>query len=405
MSASECNHLKRESLLFAVPRSRTDEMKTLIKRLAAHLHPEKCAIEVPNQDAKVPSDFEAFYRESLKADLADFKNNLKNVTDDNLNHPYQNAPRRWKKYNGADTDSFWTDGFFSKFDSKSLDPFNRFFRTSDTFENSAKRYSSDSEGLMLETYLAHQVLKRNKSCHNCGKVALRWAGGSAGPWKDIVCTSCKAVYEVKAKNSITKFNGSSTVGCSRTVNGGSLKAFCSLPDDVEKYLIILKREDGGDRRGEGESVVLSKIKNVKAKLTGRTFTGGGFSTTIDLKPLEFMIAKNVRFFTHWFRLEELGRYDQVWRERVVREVFAEVFPLDEVDWDGFKARRLAAEPATETAQETTVVVPNAAEVVIPPPQLSRFTTDQRKEADDWEVLWDEGENDGAEEVGVEGGGG
>ncbi|GMI01617.1 hypothetical protein TrVE_jg9819 [Triparma verrucosa] len=370
--------------------------QALVKRLAAHLHPEKRPIVLPDRKTE-PSDFETFYREGIKADIADFKENLK-FTSDRLNHPYQSAPRYWKQFKGADTKSFWTDGFFSKLDLNSLDPFFRFFRTEDSFENKAKTYLSESEGLCLEIYLAHQVLKRNKPCHNCGKVALRWSGGSSGPWKDIVCTNCNAVYEVKAKNSIAKFNGSDTLSCSRSVNGGSLKAFHELPDDVEKYLIILKREDGGggeDR--EGSSVVLSKIKNVKARLTGRTFTGGGFSTVIELKPLEGMVAKNVRFFTHWFRLEELGKYDRAWRERVVREVFAEVFPSDEVDWDGEK--RLAAEPATETQQKVTAQ--NREEVIIPPPQLCRFTTDERKGEDDWEALWDEEEKGGGEGKGEE----
>ncbi|KAL9187322.1 hypothetical protein ACHAXT_001425 [Thalassiosira profunda] len=146
---------------------------------------------------------------------------------------------------------------YQRFSSAQLDPFQRFgFNETTEEELFFERWFVDDDdaacdGVLFEAILACHAVQ-SVPCFNCKfKKALRWTGGGNSAWTDMICTNCRAVYEIKTKANMEKVENALKWN---NIPGGSFSRWCSLRNSVEPgrkmYLVILPRKSTINRRRE-----------------------------------------------------------------------------------------------------------------------------------------------------------
>ncbi|KAL7545788.1 hypothetical protein ACHAWF_009135 [Thalassiosira exigua] len=157
--------------------------------------------------------------------------------------------RRWYDRISGEVVDYKLRKEFKVFPSDQIESMTRFqFRKPTPEEILFERWFVDGndaadEGVLFEAILACHALQ-SESCYNCKCKTLRWNGGGAASWQDLVCINpkCRATYEIKTKADLEKVEKAFQ---HNNINGGSFSAWCQLRSSKQAgqkaYIAILPR--------------------------------------------------------------------------------------------------------------------------------------------------------------------
>ena len=213
-----------------------------------------------------------------------------------------------------------------------LNPFDRFTCTTRSKQEYFERHFFDKDqeqalaGHVYEAMVAsHAIHDESVRCKSCGcSSSLRWMGGYAAPWKDLVCTSCKSTYEIKSKQSNIKIKREIE---RNSIGGGSFSVFYDLKREVQDhteakhYLVLV----GRDSEYEMKKGSLKKYWHVHAGEIHRVLPIIGKKSfarpTGDIKLKSSIQVKKETFQMDWFRIPYI-KFDQ---KEIAEEVFRAYF--------------------------------------------------------------------------------
>ena len=166
-------------------------------------------------------------------------------------------------------------------------------------------------GLVFEAWIACHALK-HESCYNCKcKKTLRWAGGVASSWQDLVCTSCDAMFEIKTKASEEKVE---KVFHYNNLRVGSYGNFCQLKrrcrPDQKLYLVVLSRASSYIQKRQMHPVYIAEIDKGIPKLQENSFNENKQDSSLKTE-----VSMKLTTKSKWFDLPKLIKteaefYDQ-----------------------------------------------------------------------------------------------
>lgn len=231
---------------------------------------------------------------------------------------------------------------YSQFKIQDLDPFHRFARKG--YEAAEWFYQmfqdrGSLDGYIFEAFTAY-YMQNQMHCHSCKfRNCLRWNGGFGGPWSDVICVHCPALYEIKSKadedaiERAFRFNA---------FQGGSFRFFNknTVGDDRVRYLVVVSRKASMTRSVSAFShrVSLAEIKTVVPRLCPESFIdipGAGMRVLSKIAVNISSVKKT------WCRMPSYGLNKA---REVARKVYAERFGPD--TWNSF------AKEATKNVSET-----------------------------------------------------
>ena len=209
---------------------------------------------------KFPTNYSDAYEHVLRNDdVPDIVNTYTDTLDgEGFLEPYfRNIDRRT-----GDIVGYRLKHAYQKLSSTQLDPLYRFsFHRTEREELIFKRWFledyASTYGVVFEALLSCHMLQA-EPCYNCkAQNTLRWNGGGNTSWQDIVCTNCKATFEVKTKATLEKLE---TALRFNNIQGGSFTAWCELKNSKQSghkmYLVILPRQHTFNRKMQKGKVMM-----------------------------------------------------------------------------------------------------------------------------------------------------
>jgi len=262
-----------------------------------------------------------------------------------------------------------------------LDPFNRFeikgFEAAEWFYQMFQDRGS-LDGYIFEAFTAY-YMQNDMPCQSCKfRNCLRWNGGFGGPWSDVICIQCQALYEIKSKadeDAIEKafrFNA---------FQGGSFRFFYknTVGDDRVRYLVVVSRKASMMRSSSSFShrVSLAEIKTAVPRLCPESFIdipGAG------IRILSKVVVNFPSVKKTWCRMPSYG-LDRA--RDVARKVYDERFGPD--TWDCFakESTKVVLETNLRQVKDSATAGSNEESTL----SVLRATLDQLKLNDDdnWEA--------------------
>ncbi|KAL7524794.1 hypothetical protein ACHAWF_001090 [Thalassiosira exigua] len=231
---------------------------------------------------KFPKDYNAAYEHVLRYDDVPIGCYLISADRLGAGGPYSPFCRWYDRITGQVVD-YKIRHDFKAFSSSQLEPMTRFqFRQTAIEKLLFERWfiggnEAAEEGVLFEAILACHALQ-SESCFNCKcRNALRWNGGGAASWQDIVCIKCKATYEIKTKADQEKVEKAFKYN---NINGGSFSAWCELRNSKQTtqktYLVVLPRKFTFNRKLEkGEFIDMMEIADqvFKKRFSEKMYNG------------------------------------------------------------------------------------------------------------------------------------
>lgn len=227
----------------------------------------------------------------------------------------------------------------------------------------------------------------NETCFHCRhRHVLRWKGGSADAWQDLVCTNCQAIYEIKTKETTEHIRKAFEFN---QIPGGSFRAACRLensrPPNKKRFLVLLPR-NATDKRGRMvHPVQVEEISKVLPAACESTFNarrqGIDIRSVVSVKKRISSLNRNST--RHWFDLPEVAHDRPL--NKIAEEVFTRRFSEKEYEELKTKYFTFSAIPETEESKKSVDTTANETEESARMQSLIK-KFEQHDTADDWEDL-------------------
>ncbi|GFH55984.1 hypothetical protein CTEN210_12460 [Chaetoceros tenuissimus] len=210
---------------------------------------------------------------------------------------------------------------YKSYSCEELDPLYRFtFRKIPKEQNLFRRWFVDDnqdakDGNLFEAIVACHALP-HESCYNCkGRNVLRWNGGDGSSWQDIVCVSCKCVYEVKTKANIEKVDEALR---RNKISGGSFSRWCKLKNvtQMNKKSFLLFYHESYSKK-----VFPVQIAEISYVLP--SIWPGTFNRLRSLVTLKSTISVKPNTRAKWFDIPLKG--ETIYMEEIAERLFIERF--------------------------------------------------------------------------------
>lgn len=339
---------------------------------------------------KFPNTVEQAYEHVLRND--DMGNFPLFICHDSIKTSFE--PFRRNSHDHREVSHYLRKAHFEKFQLTKLDPLNRFqFERVSKAELFFHRWfveSDDSrQGVFMEAAIACHAIHHEK-CYHCKRPkALRWKGGSADAWQDLVCTKCETIYEVKTKKDMDKVNKAFE---SNRIPAGSFRAACRLensrPSSKKRYLVLLPRNAFNKMSGNMlvHPVQVEEISKILPAACEYTFNEQRSSiairSVVSVQSRAGFINRNSTRL--WFDLPKADCSRPL--EEIAKKVFLERF--SEEEYERFNSKYFETspilppeEPSNPSNDTDRNLEPSAMEMAIQ--KLAKLGT-----PDDWEDLDD-----------------
>ena len=183
-------------------------------------------------------------------------------------------------------------------------------------------------GYIFEAIVASYVTNDTDTirCQSCSRSgSLRWCGGPASPWTDLVCTNCNSTYEIKSKDSSLTID--KQVKDFNSITGGSFGQYQMLRRrcKVTNFIVMVGRKAehaAGNVTEPYWRVSVAEIDTVLPRFKDRSFANTN-STSISIGSK--IKVKVGTYRQEWFRIP----YQSIDQKNLAREVFDDKFDATE----------------------------------------------------------------------------